>query len=71
MDGFEFTIPGVCQLVGKILVYMLRNKRKSRRISSLIDDKILDELDAIQRIEFINKIFEQRLLENEVALIEN
>ena len=71
MDGFEFTIPGVCQLVGKILVYMLRNKRKSRRISSLIDDKILDELDAIQRIEFINKIFEQRLLENEAALIEN
>jgi hypothetical protein len=50
MDGFEFTMPGVCQLVGKILMYMLRNNRKSRRISSLIDDKILEEINAIQRI---------------------
>lgn len=43
-------MPGVCQLVGKILIYMLRNKRKSKRISTLIDDKLLDELNALQRI---------------------
>jgi serine/threonine-protein phosphatase 2B catalytic subunit len=31
MDCLEFSMPGVCQLVGKILIYLLRSKRKSRK----------------------------------------
>lgn len=40
-------MPGVCQLVGKIFIYLLRTKRNSKMI---VDDKLIEELDALQRI---------------------
>lgn len=56
MNGLEFTIPGICQMAGKIFLHLLKSKGKSRK-SSIIDDKILDELNALQRIEATTKFF--------------
>lgn len=56
MNGFEYTIPGMCQLVGKLFLHMLKNKHRSRK-SSMINDKIFEELNALKRIEVITKFF--------------
>ena len=63
MNILEFSLPGLCQLVGKLLVYLLRNRRKAKK-EALVDDNLLEELHALKRIEEINETIEKKLFEN-------
>ena len=63
MNILEFSIPGLCQLVGKLLVYLLRNRRRAKT-EALVDDNLLEELHALRRIEEINDTIQKKLFEN-------